>query len=207
MIRYNEVIMESNTLKIKIEDTTLGDMVEYLRAEAMNGDKGRVGMNAIRVTVTKIFRTVYGEDWQNVSVARVDPEEVFRLFRRKGDEYSKYTIETYYMRLKKAFEVYGMKDKKIEAMRITTENFEAEVRKLMKKIDLMRSMFMTAATQYLFTDEARANYNIHAVPLEGGNPVALALPKELDKADAEMIKGMLERTCSRVKIKKKGGNM
>lgn len=189
--------------RIKIEDTTLGDMVEYLRAEAENGNKGRVGMNATRATVTKIFRTVYGEDWRNISIAGVDQDELFEKFQLKSGEYTRYTIDTYCMRLNRAFEIYGMKDKKIESMRMTTENFKTEVQSLTEKMNLMKSMFMTATTKYLFTDEARANYDIYAIALEGGTPVALALPKELSKIDAELIKDMLERICSRIKIEKR----
>lgn len=192
--------------KIKVGNDTLGDMIEYLRAETVVGEKGSVGVDAARVVATRVFRTVYGIHWRSVEIVDVEPEDLFERFKMgiDGEKYGEYTLETYRRRLRRAFEIYNTRNKKNETMQVATEEFEREVMRLMRSINSARQSFLNVATHYLFTDEARNNYDVYAIPVEGMKPVALALPKEMKAIDANMIRGMLERMCSRVKTKKGG---
>lgn len=200
--------MEGNKIRIKVSDTdSLGDIVEYLKAKAITSEKGSSSITASRIAATKIFRTVYGYRWQNVEAKNINAEDLFKMFKQKtvSNKYSDYTLNTYYKRLLRAFSLYNMKDKEIKSMQIATKDFEIQVKKMMESIEAAKKIFLEAATNYLFTDEARDNYNIYAIPIDKMKPVALALPKEMSKSSVNTIKSLLERACSRITIEKEGG--
>lgn len=204
---YNQTIMSTPKRKIKIKDGTLGDMITYLRAEASTGERGSVGVNAARIIAIRVFRTVYGICWQDVQIADINIDELFEKFRQATNSkgYSIDTFETYYRRLRRGFDIYNMKDRKIEAIRITTREFEDEIQRLMGNINLAEEAFSAITKRYLFTDEAKNDYNVHIVHIAGMKPVALALPKEIDAINADALVGLLNRTCSCINTRQRRG--
>lgn len=195
--------MTQEGYKINIKTETLCDVERCLRAKSDMDERNRIGLNAMRTTAIRVFATVYGSEWGRINVADVDMDRLLAKFKSiTQKEYSEKTLNVYRARVRRVFKIYEREIAEKKSIQVTNLNFEQYIRRFMQQIDQMKKTFAMITANYMLTNEARNKYNVHAIARSSGNPVVLAVPKEICDNDAKILREALERAYNEVKTKK-----
>ncbi len=183
--------------KIIIEDDTLYDLVNYIRNKTAFGAPRFSTWDAIRITITKIFREVYGAQWRTVTVSSVDPDQLFKEFKHgyKG-HCSEQTYKLYQSRLNRAFSSYRLAKHRDEIQLYSSkESFNKALKQLSDSIEILHELYYDSYARNIFTREARNNYETHSMPISPDKIISIAIPKDLSpeelKKTNKIINGII----------------
>ena len=175
--------------RIFVNDSdTLEDLIRSLRRATYNGTIARSSGDSIRTTITRIFKAVYGAEWETVSVNQMLEDDVFGKFKSiKGSDYSDRTMKVYQTRLESALRMYRMGKFARRREDMIRQSGRMEVLKSLEaSIQGMQDVFSPYIEQ-VFSKEARERYDNYIIPVSAGRIAAIALPEQLTEKEKEKI--------------------
>lgn len=180
---------------------TLYDAATYFRNAAHHGRMSYSTADAMRITLTNIFSTVYGDNWRNVALDGINEADVFHRFKMMTTkDYTPQTLKIYRTRLHRALEQFDNDSQQTDTDS-TKAALDNAIHQLSTSIKIIQAIFLPNLEKKIFKPQAKEDYNLYAIPVASDVTVGLALPKGLSSQELDSAHKVIEAICLSEKTK------
>lgn len=163
-----------------INSETVGGMMQYLDQLQRQYRSESSKIVPLRSAVRRVFRSIYDRNWEDVSVKKIDLDDIMSRFRKTPDnDFGPATLAAYQSRITRALNWYthylGDNDW------APFDDSSADSGTLMRLL----GSYNVLTSKPQGNNEELVSYPF---PLSDGRMVTLQLPKSLSRNDAERLK-------------------
>lgn len=172
---------------------TAAGLLEFVDWLVDKGYATRQAVNPWKSAARQVFRTVEGEEYENVDISEIDPDEYMDRFDKlAGAQYKVESLASYRSRFRKAIDAYSgyLSDKSLPSFRAspTPKRSPRSKPKVERSAAANRS---AASARPTASDRAMEMPGVGLIeypfPLESGEVARLRLPARLGRQDAERL--------------------
>lgn len=158
---------------------------------------------SLRSTLSRVLRTVYGDEWRDVSLRETDENDLYRKYviRTTGKYNSRYLIVTK-SRLRRVFRLLGNDGN--DTIKKPAKVFDPTLA-FVQSIENSQAFFMSQYGQKIFGPSRSPNYNYYVLPITSEKNAGIILPKGLADADLEPIERLVNSILLYEHYRQKGG--